>query len=100
MRDLEPIISQSQLDFHYNKHYKAYVDGMNHYTTEMEDARRNGEFKKYLDLTSKYRFNASGRYNHEFFFESLLPIAKGGGSPTPNSKLRTMIVIEETWGSV
>ena len=64
----------------------------------MEDARRNGEFNKYLDLTSKYRFNASGRFNHEFFFDSLLPIAKGGGSPTPKTKLRTMI--EDTWGSV
>lgn len=38
LNGLEPVISAKLLDFHFNKHHKAYVDNLNAKTKELEEA--------------------------------------------------------------
>lgn len=84
---LEPLISADTLYFHHNKHYQTYVENLN------KELEKNPELQKMTleellsiktgmpDKYEKVKRNAGGVYNHEMYFESMLP----GGNSAENS---------------
>ncbi|WP_339025304.1 superoxide dismutase [Spiroplasma endosymbiont of Agriotes lineatus] len=98
---LEPIISKETMDYHYNKHHKAYEDGLNNTLAKLENNNKptdlNQLMRDYLTLPNEYHVGirqfGGGLINHNFFFSIL---AKD--KPISNGKLKTLI--EETYGSM
>ncbi|HOV85670.1 MAG TPA: superoxide dismutase [Syntrophobacteraceae bacterium] len=94
---LEPYISKRTVDFHYDKHHRAYVDK----TVELvKDTGLAGlSFKEIMKKTygSKDKAavfnNAAQAWNHEFFWNSLKP----GGSKPEGEILKQ---IEASFGSL
>jgi Fe-Mn family superoxide dismutase len=68
------------MDYHYNKHHKAYVDNLNAKTQEAEAALKGDDVRKLVSLTQAIKFHGGGHFNHTFFWESLAPIKQGGGN--------------------
>lgn len=96
---LEPVIDKETMHFHHDKHHNAYITNLNNLLEgtgfenatieevltsldKMPEAKRNG-----------IRNNAGGTYNHDLFWESMIP----GGSKEPVGKLKE--AIESTFGS-
>ena len=97
--DLAPVMSQHQLDLHYNKHAKAYVTNYNVFLDQADAARAAGDFETYIQLYNQMKFNGDAHLNHEFFWTCLAPQSNGGGViPMDGSTLRSMI--EREWGSI
>lgn len=79
---LEPFISQKTLEFHYGKHYRAYVDK----TTELVRGTPLAQLpleeimKQTANTPDKAAIfnNAAQAWNHEFYWKSLKP---GGSKP-------------------
>lgn len=89
---LEPVISQSTIDFHYGKHLQAYVNNLNNLIsgTKFE----NASLEQIVAESDGAIFNNAGQVlNHNLYFTQFSP--KGGGAPT--GKLAEAIV--NTWGS-
>ena len=98
MSALEPVISGHQLEFHYSKHHRTYVNNLNTLNQQAAEAMAKNDIAGYLKLASSIKFNGGGHLNHEFFWESLAPIKAGGGAlPDAGSPLRKEI--ESEWGS-
>ena len=81
---LEPHISSKTLEFHHDKHHRAYVDQLNKLVTNTPFAGKSLE--EIIRLTGKDSSqtaifnNAAQAWNHEFFWHSMKP--NGGGKPT------------------
>jgi superoxide dismutase, Fe-Mn family len=96
---LEPVISGHLMEFHYGKHHRTYVNNLNIFTEKSSEALAKGDIKSYIELCNLVKFNGGGHLNHEFFWESLAPIANGGGViPEVGTDLRTMM--DSEWGSI
>ena len=95
---LEPVISAQTIDFHYNKHHKAYVDKLNQLITGTAcEGLTVPEImlKTFGDANAISIFNnAAQTWNHTFYWYSLKP--NGGGAPLGALKDK----IEATFGSV
>ncbi len=76
---LAPVMSEHQLDLHYNKHHSAYVTNFNKLVDQSDAARVTGDFQAYTDLTYQLKFNGGGALNHDFFWASLSPQKSAGG---------------------
>jgi superoxide dismutase, Fe-Mn family len=80
---LEPHISAKTLEFHHDKHHRAYVDTLNKLVANTPFAGKSLE--EIIRLTAKDSSqatifnNAAQAWNHEFFWHSMKP--KGGGKP-------------------
>ncbi len=80
---LEPHISARTLEFHHDKHHRAYVDTLNQLIKGTPFAGKSLE--EIIRLTDKDSGqtaifnNAAQAWNHEFFWHSMKP--KGGGNP-------------------
>lgn len=73
---LEPFISHRTMDFHYNKHYKGYIDKLNELIkgTKYENMTLEEVIKESYKSLEKDRAiynNAAQVWNHEFFWHSL-----------------------------
>lgn len=98
---LEPIISQETMEYHYNKHHKAYEDGLNNTLNKMAGniipTSLESLMLNYLSLPNEYHASirqfGGGLINHNFFFSIL---AKN--KPLPTGALKTLI--ETTYGSL
>lgn len=89
---LEPVISQSTIDYHYGKHLQTYIDNLNKLIegTPLEQA----DLETIVKTADGAIFNnAAQTWNHTFFFNTFSPAAK----QSPESKL--LQAIEKTWGS-
>ena len=96
---LEPVISGHQMEFHYGKHHRTYVNNLNKLQNDAAEALATGRIANYVKLSSAIKFNGGGHLNHEFFWDSLKPIKAGGGVlPDEKSELRTLI--EKEWGTM
>lgn len=75
---LEPVISQTALRIHHDKHHKAYVDGLNRAEINLEEARKqnNYEYVKYWE--NELAFNGSGHILHSIFWTIMSPLGMGG----------------------
>jgi Fe-Mn family superoxide dismutase len=85
---LAPHVSAETLDFHYDKHHRAYVDNTNKLIagTAME-----GKSLEEIIMNSEGGlFNNSAQvWNHTFYWHSMAP--KGGGKPKDGSKLAELV---------
>ena len=96
--DLAPVMSELQMDFHYNKHHKTYVMKYNETLDAIEDAMQKGDYAKVAKLAKNTKFFGGGNWNHTFFWESLAPQKQGGGKvPADGSNIARLI--KQQWGS-
>lgn len=67
-------IDSETMDVHYNKHYKGYVDKLNHLLSKRKGDQ---DLEKIIRNISKYpkgvRDNAGGAFNHALFWNMLSP---------------------------
>jgi Fe-Mn family superoxide dismutase len=83
-------ISDKQIDFHFNTHYKGYVNKLNEILEKLETADRskaNQNYSEYRALKVEETFNHMGVVLHELYFENL----KNGRGTKPGEKLTEMI---------
>jgi superoxide dismutase, Fe-Mn family len=81
---LAPNISARTLEFHHDKHHKAYVDNGNKLIsgTEFENMDAVDIMKKVMGDASKSGIfnNVAQAWNHSFYWKCMKP--NGGGAPT------------------
>ncbi|MCE5243496.1 MAG: superoxide dismutase [Syntrophobacteraceae bacterium] len=81
---LEPYISARTLEFHHDKHHKAYVDNGSKLIagTDLADLEAEAIVRKVVGDASKAGIfnNVAQAWNHSFFWKCLKP--NGGGQPT------------------
>ncbi len=89
-------ISDQQLDYHFETHYKGYVAKVNEVWEKLQTVDRskaNQNFSDYRALKVEESFNYMGVVLHELYFENL----KDGSGTKPRAKL--MEHIEKDFGS-
>ena len=89
-------ISDQQLEYHFETHYKGYVTKINEVWEKMQLVDRgkaNQNFSDYRALKVEESFNYMGVVLHELYFENI----KDGKSTTPSAKL--MEHINKIFGS-
>ena len=88
---LKPFISAKTLDFHHDKHHKAYVDALNKLVEGTPEAELSLEeiiVATHHDDTRLAVFNnAAQAWNHEFFWQCM----KKGGGGEPVGELKKAI---------
>ncbi|MGE4221683.1 MAG: superoxide dismutase [Alphaproteobacteria bacterium] len=92
---LEPHISKRTMEFHHDKHHKAYVDKTNELIagTALESKPLEEIVLKAHRDKDQMLFNQSGQvWNHDFFWNSMTP---GGGKPKGDMLAR----LEKDFGS-
>mgnify|MGYP003390205741 FL=1 len=89
---LAPHISAETLEYHHDKHHRAYVDKLNEL---IKGTQHDNQPLTEIVMTSDGEIfnNAAQAYNHQFFWHCLSPA--GGGGPTGKIGIR----INERWGS-
>ena len=89
-------ISDRQIDFHFDTHYKGYVTKLNEVLEKLETVDRtkaNQNYSEYRALKVEETFNRMGVVLHELYFENL----KDGKNTRPGDKLIGQI--EKDFGS-
>ncbi|EMS71815.1 superoxide dismutase [Ruminiclostridium cellobioparum] len=83
---LEPVISQTTLRLHHDKHHKTYVDGLNKAEISLEQARRSNNYDLIKYWENELAFNGSGHILHSIYWTIMAPLGMGGkpGSSTMN----------------
>jgi Fe-Mn family superoxide dismutase len=80
---LEPHVSRRTLEFHHDKHHRAYVDKVNALTagTDLADKDLPAIIAAARDRGDQGLLNQAGQaWNHDFLWRSMSP--NGGGAPT------------------
>ncbi len=72
---LKRFIDAKTMDFHYNKHYKGYVDKLNDALQKRDygDLDLEQIVKRISKFNTTIRNNAGGAYNHALFWKMLSP---------------------------
>jgi Fe-Mn family superoxide dismutase len=94
-KELEPFISEAQLQLHHQKHHAAYVNGANAILETLDKNRRDGVDGDAKALSKALSFNAAGHLLHSLFWENLAPAAK----TTPKPQGLFAKVIDAEFGS-
>ena len=76
---LAPYIGQETVDYHYGKHYKAYVGALNKLVAGKPEAALSLEALIMSAPPGPLFNNAAQAWNHAFYFSGLSP--SGGGEP-------------------
>ena len=90
-------ISDQQIDYHFETHYKGYVNKINEIWEKQQTVDRskaNQNYSDYRELKIEESFNWMGAVLHELYFENI----KNGQGTKPGTKLTKMI--EESFGSL
>lgn len=95
-KELEPHMSQEQLEIHHKKHHQSYVNGANAILEKLEKARKDNIDLDLKSVLKNLSFNIGGHLLHSLFWENLVPAGKGGGGE-PVGKLKE--VLETEFGS-
>jgi Fe-Mn family superoxide dismutase len=77
---LEPVIDRETVKIHHDKHFAAYVAGLNKTLKDIEKARQTGDFEHIKAMSRDLAFNASGVILHWIYFSTIGP--KAGATPT------------------
>jgi Fe-Mn family superoxide dismutase len=80
-KDLEPHISEEQLQIHHEKHHQAYVTGANTILEKLDKARKEGTDLDMKATLKELSFNIGGHLLHSLFWPNMAPAGKGGGTP-------------------
>lgn len=94
--DLEPYIDAETMHYHHDKHFKTYVDNLNK-ALENCPGLQKLTLKELLSrpyMNSAILRNGGGVYNHNMFFNGLVPASQ---ARKPQGKL--LCLIEKTYGS-
>jgi Fe-Mn family superoxide dismutase len=95
--ELEPFISKQTMYYHYNKHYKGYINKLNNLiensklntnTLRLSDLLSEKVAKKYPDIYN----NAAQVWNHTFYWNCLSPYRK-------SMSLQLRFLIHDNFGS-
>lgn len=89
-------ISDKQIEFHFDTHYKGYVTKLNEVMEKLENVDRskaNQNYSEYRALKVDETFNRMGVVLHELYFENL----KDGKGTKPGAKL--MEHVKKDFGS-
>ena len=84
-------ISNQQLEYHFETHYKGYVTKLNEVWEKLQIVDRskaNQNFSEYRALKVEESFNLMGVFLHELYFENI----KDGIDSKPSAKLMNYIV--------
>lgn len=90
-KDLEPYMSETQLQIHHSKHHNAYVSGANSIFEKIDKARVD---KKEYDVKAVFKelsFNIGGYVLHSLFWKNLAPPGSGGGGE-PSGMFKERII--------
>ncbi|RKF54855.1 Superoxide dismutase, mitochondrial [Golovinomyces cichoracearum] len=87
---LEPSISGKIMEIHHKNHHQTYVNNLNLFTEQLQDAISKQDIATQVSLQSLIKFNGGGHLNHTLFWENLAP-SKNGGGGEPTGKLKTAI---------
>jgi superoxide dismutase, Fe-Mn family len=93
---LEPVIDAATMELHYSKHAAGYAKNVKEAAqAEGVDASKPLEdaLTRVSKLSTKFRNNGGGHYNHELFWKCMKP----GGQAQPSGKL--MAAIEKDFNS-
>jgi superoxide dismutase, Fe-Mn family len=77
---LEPVIDKETLQIHHDKHFAAYLNGLNATLQKLEKARADGNFETIKPLSRDLAFHGSGVVLHWIYFATIGP--KAGGEPS------------------
>ena len=94
---LSPILSTETLDFHYNKHYKGYVDKLNSLIKGTDLENKNLQeivITSYKENNITVYNNAAQIWNHDFYWKSLDPES----SKSPSAGFLTLL--ESSFGNL
>jgi len=84
---LAPIMSAETVEYHYEKHHKAYMTALKDLLKDKPDAAKTLE--EIVNVSSGAVFNNAAQvWNHNFFWNSMKP--QGGGTPA-NGDLLNLI---------
>jgi Fe-Mn family superoxide dismutase len=99
---LAPHMSAATLEFHHDKHHKAYVDQLNKLVEGTPFAKATLEEiieDTFEDAGQKPVFNnAAQAWNHAFFWNCMTPPKDGSSGTAPHGALAS--AIEETFGGL
>jgi len=90
-------ISEKQIEYHFETHYKGYVSKLNEVWEKLKTADRtkaNQNYSEYRALKVEESFNHQGVLLHELYFENL----RGGAKTKPSGKL--MEYLNSSFGSL
>ena len=93
MDALQPYISRETLEYHHEKHHRAYVNNLNQLIVGTPFATKTLE-EIIIDSEGKIFNNAAQIWNHTFYFNCLSP--SGGGEP----KGDLAIAIQQAFGTL
>lgn len=93
--ELAPLFNEEQMNYHYDKHHKAYIDNLNKFIET--DSSLKGKSLEEITVTSTGGIfnNAAQAWNHTFFWLNIAPKGKGG---KPSSELE--VAINRDFGSL
>lgn len=76
--ELAPLFNEEQMNYHYDKHHKAYIDNLNKFAET--DASLKGKSLEEITLSSTGGIfnNAAQSWNHTFYWFGIAPQGKGG----------------------
>ncbi len=80
-KDLEPHISEEQLNIHHQKHHQSYVNGANAILRNLEKVRQQNSDIEMKSTLKSLSFNIGGHVLHSLFWPNLAPADTGGGKP-------------------
>lgn len=91
---LTPILDANTLSFHHDKHYKTYVDNLNHTLADYPELQKKSLKELLTGIESlpaaartPIRNNGGGVYNHELYFDAM----KSPVGQTPSGALAEAI---------
>jgi len=76
---LEPVIDRQTMEIHHDKHFAAYVSGLNSAVDKLAKARESQDFAGIRCMSDDLAFNGSGVVLHWIYFDTIGP--KAGGRP-------------------
>lgn len=77
---LEPYYDEATVRLHHDKHFAAYVTGLNNAEEKLAQARESGDFALIQHWERQLAFHGSGVRLHDLFFANMSP--KAGGEPS------------------